>query len=93
MFNRLECEGVSIGKLLDNKFFLYELKIKRPPIRLYFYISDKTINIIAYGMKTSKKKQQQLIDKIKKKMLNSYFFSCIKFPFFNVFHMFKNFFI
>ncbi|MFB6246793.1 MAG: hypothetical protein ABEI74_04350 [Candidatus Pacearchaeota archaeon] len=36
MFDKIEEKGPKAGKLLDPKLKLYELKNKRPPIRLYF---------------------------------------------------------
>ena len=69
MMNKLELAGPQAGELLDSKFHLYELKNKKPPIRLYFrhILSTDEIYIFEYEMKTSKKKQQETIKKLKSK--------------------------
>lgn len=62
--------GPKIGELLDSKLFIYELKNKRPPIRLYFKHNLQTneIYVLEFEMKTSEKKQQRTIEKIKRKL-------------------------
>ena len=73
MLNKLELLGPNGGELLDSKLFIYEVKNKHPPIRLYFKHNLKTneIYIFEYEMKTSPEKQQNTIEKIKKKVLKS----------------------
>lgn len=73
MLDRLELLGPLAGKLLDSKLFIYEIKNKHPPIRLYFKHNENTneIYVFEFEMKTSEKEQQRTIDKIKKKALES----------------------
>ena len=73
ILDKLEKDGPLVGKLIDAKLFLYEVKLKRPPIRLYFKhnkITDE-IYIFEYGMKNSPENQQYTIQKIKDKILKS----------------------
>ena len=71
MLNKIEIMGPNAGKLLDSKLFIYEVKNKHPPIRLYFKHNLKTneIYVFEYEMKTSGIRQQVTIEKIKKKTL------------------------
>lgn len=49
------------------------MKLKNPPLRLYYKHNKVTndIYIFQYEMKISKKKQQKTIEKIKKKLLET----------------------
>ena len=69
MLDKIEEKGPKAGKLIDSKWLLFEVKEKKPPIRLYYKIveSFKEAYVFEYGMKTSHKKQQKTIEKIKKK--------------------------
>ncbi len=70
MFNRIEEGGLNAGKLLDASLHLYELKNKHPPIRLYFkQINPEEILLFEYEIKTSEKKQNQTIAKLKHKIM------------------------
>ena len=71
MFDELENKGSDAGKLLDSHLFIYEIKNKRPPIRLYFKykIQNSEIYIFEFEMKTSKRKQQKTINKIRFKAI------------------------
>ncbi|MBU2639362.1 MAG: hypothetical protein KKG75_01500 [Nanoarchaeota archaeon] len=71
MFNKIEKKGPKAGKLIDSKLFIYEMKNKRPPIRLYFkYIKNSNyVWLFEYEMKTSEKKQKRTISKLKDKVL------------------------
>ena len=73
MLDKIEILGTNAGKLLDSKLFLYEVKNKHPPIRLYFKpkVNSNQIYIFEFEMKTSEKKQRQTINKLKKKILES----------------------
>lgn len=73
MFNKIEEFGPRAGKLIDSRLKIYEIKLKHPPIRLYYKynIATNEIYLFEYEMKTSEKKQQQTIEKIKKKILKS----------------------
>jgi len=70
MLNKIELEGPLAGKLLDSHLFLYEMKSKRPPIRLYFKhkIQTNEMYILEFEMKTSLKKQNRLINKLIQKL-------------------------
>lgn len=73
MFDKIEMLGPNAGKLLDSKLFIYEVKSKHPPIRLYYRHNIKTneIYVFEYEMKTSEERQWTTIEKIKKKILES----------------------
>ena len=78
--DNLEERGPSAGKLLDNHLWLYEMKNKHPPLRLYYHYQKSTEKVIIFeiDMKTSEKKQQTLIDKIRYRISKSlYLFGCI----------------
>ena len=66
----LEDKGPVAGKLLDNHVWLYELKNKHPPLRLYFYHQKSTDKIIIFEleMKTNEKKQKETIGKLRHKL-------------------------
>ncbi len=69
MLDKLELKGPDAGELLDSKLFIYEIKNKHPPIRLYYkhnHITDE-IYVFEYEMKTSKKSQQKTIGKLRQK--------------------------
>ena len=70
MFDKLELLGPYVGELLDSKLFIYEMKNKRPPIRLYFKHNNKTdeLYLFEFEMKTSEKKQNKTIQKIRDKL-------------------------
>lgn len=73
IFDKLEERGPLAGKLLDSQLSIYEIKMKRPPIRLYFK-HNKAANelyVFEYEMKTSPARQQQTIQKIRGKALES----------------------
>ncbi|MEK6967940.1 MAG: hypothetical protein AABX51_04895 [Nanoarchaeota archaeon] len=69
MLNKLEQLGPDSGKLLDSKLFIYEVKIKRPPVRLYFKHNIQTdeIYVFEYEMKTSEDNQQRSINRLRRK--------------------------
>lgn len=90
MLDKIELLGVLSGKLIDLKFNIYEIKNKHPPLRLYFKEKDNEIYILKFEIKTSKKKQQRTINKIRS-ILEFKIFSC-EFIFFNVlFKFYKSF--
>lgn len=70
MLDKLELVGPYAGKLLDSQLFIYELKNKRPPLRLYFKHHKLTneIYVFEFEMKTSVEKQNQTLRKIKGKI-------------------------
>ena len=73
-FDNMEYLGPDAGKLLDSKLFIYEMKNKHPPIRLYFKHVKETneIYIFEYEMKSSEKKQEKTVQKIKFKTLGKF---------------------
>ena len=73
LLDRLEIYGPISGNLLDVKIWLYELKNKHPPIRIYFKHQKETneIYVLEYEMKTSEKKQSNTISNLRKKLLES----------------------
>lgn len=82
--DELEDKGPTAGKLLDNHVWLYELKNKHPPLRLYFHHQKSTDKIIIFGfeMKTNEKKQKETIGKLRyniSKFLNLFLYT----PFFS----------
>lgn len=68
-FDKLEEKGPLVGKLLDSRIWLYELKNKKPPLRLYYQYQKTTNKIIIFEceMKTSEKKQKQSIERLRYK--------------------------
>ncbi len=71
--NKMEEKGPGAGKLLDSKLFIYEIKNKHPPLRLYFKHNKNTneIYVFEFEMKTSHERQQKTIERIQKKTLES----------------------
>ena len=72
MLDKLELSGPDAGELLDPQLFLYEVKIKHPPIRLYFKHNKSTneIYVFEFEMKTSPEKQKATIIRLKKKNIS-----------------------
>ncbi|MBN2421349.1 hypothetical protein JXB27_03670 [Candidatus Woesearchaeota archaeon] len=73
MFDKLELIGPNAGELIDSQLFIYEIKAKHPPIRLY-YVPSKTINeikIFEFEMKTSPEKQNRTINMLRKRLSKS----------------------
>ena len=70
ILNKMEELGPRAGNLIDSKLSLYEFKVKHPPIRIYFKhnINTGEIYVFEYEMKTSEDKQQNTIDKLKKRL-------------------------
>lgn len=73
IFDKIEEFGPRAGQLIDSQLRIYEMKLKHPPLRLYYRhnIITNDVYLFEYEMKTSEKKQQQTIEKIKKKILKS----------------------
>ena len=69
MLDKLEFSGPDAGELLDSQLSLYEVKIKHPPIRLYYKHNKSTneIYVFEFEMKTSPEKQEATIKKLKQK--------------------------
>ncbi len=80
--DELENNGPTAGKLLDNHLWLYEMKNKHPALRLYFYFQKTENKIIIFDieMKTSFKKQENTITKLRHKLSRfRYLFVCTLF--------------
>jgi len=73
ILNKIEEVGPRAGKLIDVQLHIYEIKVKSPPIRLYYKhnIQTNDIYIFEYEMKTSEGKQNRTIEKIRKFLLKS----------------------
>ena len=69
MLDKVEELGPRAGKMLDVRLGIYEVKSKRPPIRLYFKHVKNTgqIYVFGYEMKTSAGRQQATIERLKEK--------------------------
>ena len=69
MLDKLEYSGADAGDLLDSQLFIYEIKNKHPPIRLYFKYNRQTdeIYVFEFEMKISQERQQITIEKIRQK--------------------------
>ncbi len=70
MFDRMEELGPRAGKLIDSQLFLYEMKAKSPPLRLYYRHVKETdeLWVFEYEMKTSEKKQKNTIGRLRSKI-------------------------
>ena len=73
IFDKIEELGPDAGNLIDSRLFIYEIKLKRPPLRLYYKHQRLTdeIYVFEHEMKTSEEKQQKTIDRIRKKLSES----------------------
>lgn len=79
--DKLESKGCH-GKIIDAKFSIYELKNKKPAIRLYFYPrGDSEIRILGFQIKKSDGSQKKYIKELLKRftilslfLYKSYFF-------------------
>ena len=73
MLDKIEVFGPRAGKLLDSRIFLYEVKNKHPPIRLYFKpkVGSNEVYVFEFEMKTSEKGQQKTIERLKKRVLEA----------------------
>ncbi len=69
MFDKMEVLGPRAGELIDSHLFIYEMKSKQPPIRLYFKHVKETdeLYVFEFEMKTSGKKQQKSIRQLQDK--------------------------
>ena len=69
ILDKLEFSGPDAGELLDSQLAVYEVKIKHPPLRLYFKHNKPTneIYVFEFEIKTSPEKQKATIIKIKRK--------------------------
>ena len=73
IFDKMEIMGPLSGVLIDSKLHLYEIKMKRPPLRIYFrhLIDTNELELFEFQMKTSVKKQKKTINKIRNKLSKS----------------------
>ncbi|MBI5553845.1 MAG: hypothetical protein HY917_03840 [Candidatus Diapherotrites archaeon] len=67
VFNRIEERGPLAGKLLDPQLSLYEVKIMRPPLRIYYKIVEavQEAHVFEYEVKTSQEKQDRTITRLR----------------------------
>ena len=72
MFDKMEEHGPRADGLIDSRLFLYEIKCKRPPLRLYYMHVKETneLYVFEYEMKTSKEKQKGTINRIRRGIQN-----------------------
>ncbi|MEK6957831.1 MAG: hypothetical protein AABW99_02540 [archaeon] len=70
MLDKIAEMGPDAGKLIDSTLSLYEVKSKKPPIRLYFEIekTEGKAYVFEFEMKTSQSKQEKTIGRIRKKL-------------------------
>lgn len=70
MLDKIETLGPKAGKIIDSQLFIYEIKNKSPPIRLYFKPAREgnQIYVFQYELKTSELKQRGTIEKIRDKV-------------------------
>lgn len=70
MLDKIEDKGLLAGELLDPRISLFEVKYKRPPIRLYYSCDLEKMEayIYEFEMKTSEKKQQSTINRLRQKL-------------------------
>ncbi|MBI5002547.1 hypothetical protein HZC31_04120 [Candidatus Woesearchaeota archaeon] len=73
MLDKIELLGQYAGELLDSKLFLYEVKNKHPPLRLYYKHKKETdeIYVFEFEMKTSPEKQKKTISRLKKSIMET----------------------
>ncbi|MFO8015915.1 MAG: hypothetical protein R6U32_02315 [Candidatus Woesearchaeota archaeon] len=71
MLDRIEEKGEKAGKLVDSQLFIYEVKSKKPSLRLYFkpVADSKRIYVFEYEMKKGNKKQKATLRRIKDKVM------------------------
>lgn len=71
--DKVEELGPRAGKLIDSRLFLYEIKIKHPPIRFYYRHIRATdeIYVFEYEMKYREEKQSKSINRIIQKIIKS----------------------
>ncbi|MDO8643109.1 MAG: hypothetical protein Q7R76_06045 [Candidatus Woesearchaeota archaeon] len=72
MFDEIEQKGPDAGVLVDSHLFIYEMKSKHPPVRLYFkhHLATNEMYVFEFEMKTSPKKQKKTINKLRFKAGN-----------------------
>jgi len=73
MLNKIELLGPLAGKLVDSRLFIYELKNKHPPIRMYFKhnLQNNEIYVFEFQMKTSQNAQDVLLKNLKRRISES----------------------
>lgn len=69
-FDKLEELGPRAGDLIDSKLNIYELKMKKPPIRIYYCYerNENKLIIFKFEMKKSPEKQKSTISNIRKRI-------------------------
>jgi len=72
IFDKMELLGPRAGELIDSHLFLYEIKVKHPPLRLYYKHVKETneLYLFEYEMKNSQQKQATMFRRGARKMKN-----------------------
>lgn len=70
MLDKMETLGPRAGQLIDSQLFLYEIKAKHPPLRLYYRHVRETdeLHVFEYEMKTSPEKQRRTIHRLRQNL-------------------------
>lgn len=65
-FEKIGEKGENAGKLINIGRRIYEIKFKRPPLRIYFKVNQISKLAVVYGyqIKQSQKDQQDYINKL-----------------------------
>jgi len=78
LLSKIKYGGVNVGKLLDNRNWIYEVKMKRPSFRIYYtYLkSENVVLILDYHKKKNVSGQQKIINILKDRIqdLRGYIF-------------------
>lgn len=70
LFDKMQSLGPRAGELVDSQLGLYEMKVKHPPIRLYYrhVHGSSELQVFEYEMKTSPEKQKKTIGKLRQRI-------------------------
>jgi len=73
MLNDLEQKGPHIGKLLDSRLHLFELKRGNPSLRVYYRprLGTNKIDVFELEVKKSQKQQNSTIKRLRKRISKS----------------------
>ena len=67
MLDEIEPKAPDGGELVDSHLFIYKMKSKHPPVRLYFkhHLPTDEMYVFEFEMKTSPEKQKKTINKLR----------------------------
>lgn len=70
LFDKMQSLGPRAGELVDSQLGLYEMKVKHPPIRLYYrhVHGPSELQVFEYEMKTSPEMQKKTIGKLRQRI-------------------------